>query len=288
MGPLPEMPTGVRRPRLASMHPIERLRYVARSHGGDQRLLVRETAGALRGLGLDPAGIVVACRRIVERHPTSGALWWLCSSVVTAASPFETASRLADRIEDDPTPEVLIDSLAPDAVVTVLGWPDLAGEALIRRGDASVLTVDIAGEGMAFARRLERNDIDVEVVDPAGLGAAVLASDVVLIEALACTASRVLAVQGSLAVASVAYAAEIPVWLVAGRGRCLPEQVFDVVGERAVDAADVPWRAEAEALPIELCSDVIRDVERLDRAQAASSLTPECPVAHELLRPSPM
>ena len=36
------------------MHPIERLRYVARSHGGDQRLLVRETAGALSGLGLDP------------------------------------------------------------------------------------------------------------------------------------------------------------------------------------------------------------------------------------------
>ena len=111
------------------MHPIERLRYVARSHGGDQRLLVRETAGALRGLGLDPAGMVVACRRIVERHPTSGPLWWLCSSVVAAPAPFEVASRLADRIEDDPTPEVLIDSLAPDATVAVLGWPDLAGEA---------------------------------------------------------------------------------------------------------------------------------------------------------------
>lgn len=270
------------------MHPIERLRYVARSHGGDQRLLVRETAGALRGLGLDPAGIVVACRRIVERHPTSGPLWWLCSSVVAAPSPFEAASRLADLIEDDPTPEMLIDALPPEATVTVLGWPDLAGEALIRRGDSLVLTVDVAGEGMSFARRLERNDIEAEVVDPAGIGAAVLASDAVLIEALACTASQALAVQGSLAAASVAYAAEIPVWLVAGRGRCLPEQTFDVVVERAAASAEVPWRAETEALPLGLCSDVVRDGGRSDRGASVSVLVPECPVAPELLRPSPM
>ena len=54
------------------VHPIERLRYVARARGADAESLVRETAGALRGLGLDPSGLVVACRRIVERHPTSG------------------------------------------------------------------------------------------------------------------------------------------------------------------------------------------------------------------------
>ncbi len=270
------------------MHPIERLRYVARSHGGDQRLLVRETAGALRGLGLDPAGIVVACRRIVERHPTSGPLWWLCSSVVAAPSPFEAAARLADFIEDDPTPEGVIDALPAEATVTVLGWPDLAGEALIRRGDATVLTVDVGGEGMSFARRLDRNDIDAEVVDPAGMAAAVLASDVVLIEALACTATQALAIQGSLAAASVAYAAEIPVWLVAGRGRCLPDPTFEVVVERAVASADVPWRAEAEALPLGLCSGVVRDTGCFDRDVAPSLLTPECPLAPELLRVSPM
>ena len=270
------------------VHPIERLRYVARARGADAESLVRETAGALRGLGLDPSGLVVACRRIVERHPTSGPLWWLCSSVVASPAPFEVASRLADRIEDDPTPEVLIESLAPDATVTVLGWPDLAGEALIRRGDAAVLTIDAGGEGMSFARRLQRNDIEAEVVDPIGTAAAVLASDVVLIEALACTATQALAIQGSLAAASVAYAAEIPVWLVVGRGRCLPDQVFDVVVERAADAADEPWRAEAEVLPLGLCSDVVRDVARFDRETAVTVLTPECPVAHELLRVSPM
>ena len=270
------------------MHPIERLRYVARSHGGDQRLLVRETAGALRGLGLDPAGLVVACRRIVERHPTSGPLWWLCSSVVAAAAPFEVAARLADRIEDDPTPEAIIDALPADATVTVLGWPDLGGEALLRRGDATVLAVDVADEGAAFVRRLQRNDVEAEIVEPGGIGAAVVASDVVLVEALACTASQALAVQGSLAAASVAYAAEVPVWLVVGRGRCLPDSVFEVVVDRAEAQAVLPWRAEAEPMPVGLFSHVARDVGVFDRTLLGDLLKPECPVAVELLRPSPM
>src|ERR1700755_1982932 len=118
--------------RLVEVHPIERLRYVARASGGDQRMLVRETAGAIRGLQFEPAGLVVACRRIVERHPTSGPLWWLCSSVLAATEPFAVASELADRIEEDPTPDVLIDLLPADATVCVLGWPDLAGEAVLR------------------------------------------------------------------------------------------------------------------------------------------------------------
>ncbi|MBA3289003.1 MAG: hypothetical protein H0U21_13480, partial [Acidimicrobiia bacterium] len=66
------------------MHPIERLRFVARAQGADAESLVRETAGALRGLGLDPAGLVVACRRIVERHPSCGVLWWLCARMLTS------------------------------------------------------------------------------------------------------------------------------------------------------------------------------------------------------------
>ena len=86
----------------------------------------------------------------------------------------------------------------------------------------------------------------------------------------------------------MAYAAEIPVWLVVGRGRCLPDQVFDVVVERAVAAADVPWRAEAEALPLGLCSDVVRDVARFDRETAVTVLDAGVPGRPELLRVSPM
>ncbi len=273
---------------VAGVHPIERLRYVARSHGGDQRLLVRETAGALRGLGLDPAGLVVACRRIVERHPTSGPLWWLCSSVLAAPDPFSAAGRLADAIEEDPTPEVLIDALPVDCVVTLLGWPDLAGEAVLRRGDITVLAVDVAGEGASFVRRLERNEVEADVVDPAGIAGAVVVSDLVLIEALAATPGEVLAVQGSRAAASVAYCSEVAVWLVAGRGRCLPEPMFAAVVERARAEADVSWRTETEPLPVALCSQIVRDTAVLDVGAAPAALASDCPLAHELLRMSSM
>ena len=81
------------------MHPIERLRYVARARGADAESLVRETAGALRGLGLDMSGLVVACRRIVERHPTSGPLWWLCARMLTSSDPLAAGRAAVDEIE---------------------------------------------------------------------------------------------------------------------------------------------------------------------------------------------
>ena len=52
---------------------------------------MRETAGALSSLGFDPAGLVTACRRIVDRHVTSGPLWWLCARVLTAGDPLAEA-----------------------------------------------------------------------------------------------------------------------------------------------------------------------------------------------------
>ena len=54
--------------RVRQVHPIERLRYVARAGGVDHDVLVRETAAALGALGFDPAGLVTACRRIIDRR----------------------------------------------------------------------------------------------------------------------------------------------------------------------------------------------------------------------------
>ena len=54
------------------MHPIERLRMVARAAGEGPALVAQEAAGALVAFGDDPAGLVTACRRLVDRQPTSG------------------------------------------------------------------------------------------------------------------------------------------------------------------------------------------------------------------------
>ena len=86
------------------MHPIERLRYVARASGAPQAVLVRETAAALGSLAFDPAGLVTACRRVLDGHPACGSLWWLAAHVLTTVGdPDEEGWRCAEELEDDPT-----------------------------------------------------------------------------------------------------------------------------------------------------------------------------------------
>lgn len=262
------------------MHPIERLRYVARSGDGDPRLLVHETAAALRGLRLDPAGLVVACRRIVERHPSCAPLWWLCAHLLSAPDPFACLSELAERVEDDPTAAVLASELPDAATVCVIGWPDLVTEALVRRGDLRVLAIDAFGEGAGLARHLERVDVEVELVASEGAGAATAAADLAVLEAVAVGPDTVLARTGSRAVAAVASCDEIPVWLIVGRARRLPEPLWTGMLQRLADA-DEPWEHSVEPVPLALVSHVVGPdgVTSVDRAD----LAPECPPATELL-----
>jgi hypothetical protein len=248
-------------------------------------MLVRETAGAIRGLQFEPAGLVIACRRIVERHPTSGPLWWFCSSLLTAAEPFSAANDLAYQVEHDPTPDHLFDALPDDATVCVVGWPDLIGDAVMRRGDIRVLAVDADDEGSSFVRRLQRADINAEIVPPGGAAAAAIAADVVLVEALAAGPDEVLAASSSRAVASVGYCSEVPVWLVVGRGRRLPAALFTTMLERLADVR-VPWDALAEPMPLALAGLVVGPDGLVD-AMTPGVLAAECGMAHELVRPSP-
>ena len=236
---------------------------------------------ALRGLRLDPVGLVTACRRVIERHPTSGALWWLAANALTAADPFAEVLALAQRAEADSTPDRLDDVLPEDATVCVVGWPDLAGEAIVRRGDVCVLAVDVHGEGSGFVRRLHRADVEAETVPPAGLGAAAAAADLVLIEASAAGPDGVLAVAGSRAAAAVAYCAEVPVWAVVGLGRRLPGPLWRSVLER-LEQADDPWELEDEVVPGGILSHVIGPEGLLVGADDLARA--ECPVAHELTR----
>ena len=238
---------------------------------------------------MEPAGLVVACRRIVERHPTSGPLWWFCASMLTAADPFRAADELASDIECDLTPDHLYDLLPGDATVCVVGWPDLIGDAVMRRGDIRVLAVDAHDEGSSFVRRLQRADIDADVVPPSGAGSAVLAADLVLIEALAAGPGEALVLPPSRAVASTGYCSEVPTWLVAGRGRRLPEGLFTSMLTRIADVR-APWEAEAEPAPLGLFTAVVGPHGMLDLAAdgdaSLDALVAECPMAHELLRMS--
>lgn len=269
------------------MHPIERLRYVARSSGAPQAAVVRETAAALAGMGFDPAGLVTACRRILDRQPTSGALWTLCARVLTAVDdPDEEGWRYAEELEEDRTVPELAHALPPDATVCVIGWPELAGEALAARGDARVLAVDALDEGSGLVRRLRYAGVDAEDVPVTGLGAAVAASDLVLLEASAAGPDALVCVAGSRAAAAVARHAGVPVWAVAGVGRRLPQPMLAAVLARLeAEHGGAPWEVADEVVPPSLVDRVCTDVGPLEVHVALAN--PDCPVAPELLKAVP-
>jgi hypothetical protein len=238
------------------VHPIERLRYVARASGADQALLVRETAHALAAFRDDPAGLVAACRRIVDRHPTSGPLWWLCANVLTSPDGQAAAWRAVDEVERDPTPGELAFALPEDATACVIGWPEVVGAALVRRGDVEVLAVDALGEGSGLVRRLAHAEVDAVDVPTSGLAAAVAASDVVLLEAVAMGPGGFLAVSGSLAAAAVARHVLVPVWVTAGVGRLLPARMWDALAGRLDDRGADPWDLDEEVVDLSLVDQV--------------------------------
>ncbi len=262
------------------MHPIERLRYVARASGAPHAVLVQETAAALASFADDPQALVTACRRVVSRQPASGPLLWLAARVLTAGDPRGEAWEAAGRVQGDATAGCLAALLPDDATVTVVGWPDEIGAALPRRGDLRVLVVDARGEGNGFTRRLWQSDVDARDVRVEGLAAAVASSDLVLLEPSAVGPSEFLAVAGSRAAAAVARHCGLPVWLVVGEGRLLPEPMWAGLRERVV--TDEAWTSDDEVVPLDL----------VDHAVGPAGLEPvselfarcDCPIVTELFR----
>jgi translation initiation factor 2B subunit (eIF-2B alpha/beta/delta family) len=262
------------------VHPIERLRYVARASGADQALLVRETSAALASFRDDPAGLVTACRRIVSRQPASGPLWWLCARSLTAGDPMVEAWQAADEIDADSTARELAFALPEQATVVVLGWPELVGEALARRGDVEVLVIDTLNEGSGLVRRLLQGDADAVDVPLAGLGSAAADADLVLLEASAVGPDGFVSVAGARAAAAVAHHADTPVWVTAGVGRLLPARMWVALVDHLPH--DDPWDADDEVVPLDLASQLVGPsgpqpvVDALRRT--------DCPVAAELFK----
>jgi hypothetical protein len=242
--------------------------------------LVRETAGALRGLGLDTAGLVVACRRIVERHPTCGPLWWLCARMLTSADPMAAARAAIEEIEGDPTVDRVVAEIPDGATVVTVGWPELAATALARRGDVRVLAVDAAHHGSSFVQRLERAEVDSELVPTEAAAIAAASADVVLIEAEALDSSVIVAATGSAVVAAAAGLAATPVWCVAGCGRRLPSPMVTAIAERVGQQSVDPWTREVETLPASLVAHVVGPPGRT----TVAGVRAECEMAPELLR----
>lgn len=123
------------------MHPIERLRYVARAGWAGPGALGAEAAYALAELAEhEPAAVLPACRRLLERNPSCGPLWWVAARLCTAGDLVAEAERCAEELDDDPTEELLDAALPDDARVVRHG-----GIAEATSADVVLLDTDAVG-----------------------------------------------------------------------------------------------------------------------------------------------
>jgi hypothetical protein len=281
------------------MHPIERLRWVARSPEGDASQVAAEAADALAGFADDPAGLVIASRRLIERRPAAAPLWWMASRVLCALDPgFEAMDAAAD-LERDRTPVSLAGDL-PGGTIAIVGWPDQAAAALRMRArmggsgsSADRVVVVSSGEqsaGGRLSRRggwepepdawgctdwLQSHGVDARLLPPGEVSAAARRCVLALLEATAIGPDSFMAPAGSAALADAARDAKRPVWLVAGVGRVLPGPLYDALVRRVGDDPSF------EIVPLDAVDDIAGPTGPVHRAQLAR---PSCPVAAELLR----
>ena len=241
------------------MHPIERLRYVARAGVVPVAPLVRESAAALSSFADDPKGLLTSCRRLLDRRSDCGPLVWLAARMLAAMDPRAEAVRVVQDLDADTTGQVLQDRL--DALP--------AG--------SSVLAV---GELDAFATALQdRPDLRyLESDEPENAAAA----DLVLVTSDCAGPSHGLVVAEAVPVAEAALRCGTPVWLVAGAGRVLPEQMWDLLSARR--------RPEDPAIRGLAVLDLDRFVTRVVapaglRTAAEAARASDCPVVPELFSP---
>jgi hypothetical protein len=261
------------------VHPIERLRWVARAPEGDVNLVAAEAASALASFADDPAGLVIACRRLIARRPSCGPMWWLASRVLCALDPGLEAALVAADLGRDRTALALAEEL-PGGTVAVAGWPEQAAQALRARLVDRVLVVDAGRLGWQLVDWLESAGIDARLLGPERVAKAGRRAVLVLLEAHALGPTGFVAGAGSGALARAARDAGRPVWLVAGVGRRLPGPLYDALVARTQAS---PSAAAIETLPLELVDEVAGPAGVAATGPAGAG-GPGCPVAPELLR----
>jgi len=226
------------------VHPIERLRWIARDRDEAPTTLAAEAAWTISDLVLeDPPAVVIACRRLVEFHPTVGPLWWVAATVLVAANPEQAARSAVDELLSDPTAEMLAAALgepgASDGTI-VIGCPaETVFDALSRR-PSSVVRVAGSSPGLrAEVRKLaavvsKSSGWDFDDADQAVDGATV-----VIVEARAASSRGVLISSAVAPLVRAAGDASVPLWAVAGVGRVLHDQLLGEVLRRSADRVEL-------------------------------------------------
>jgi hypothetical protein len=269
----------------SSVHPIERLRFVARAGDGDGAFLAAEAAEALAGLACEPRALVTACRRLLDAHPTRGPLWWVAARVLAGPDPVAAALEARALIGDDDTVEELAGCLPAGAVVVAEPSPVALG-ALARRRDLSARFVASSPGRRRAALQATRGALEVTAWDCTEAEAALDGATLVLAEPLAAGPSGVLLSKEAGHLVALARGAGTAVWAGVPVGCLLPQELFAACCERSAET-ERPEAADARRTVVVACAELDVVVRATGPAQPTAALaTSDCPAPAELLHRS--
>lgn len=105
------------------MHPIERVRALARASWLDPKTVAVEAADAIGDAyrWMDEAAAVSVARRLLAWHPYCGPLWWVCGEILPSVDPARSARHVVECLLADST------GLALDVALTEGACPYLVG-----------------------------------------------------------------------------------------------------------------------------------------------------------------
>ncbi len=270
------------------MHPIERLRYIARAGDEPAASLASEAAYTLAELSCyEPSAVLTACRRLLERHPSCGPLWWVGANLAATGDAFETGRRAGGELCSDPTPDRLASALKstiPGGEAVVLGVPvDVALEGLCR---ARPYELRVVGDGHELRRAIRsvsyvsdtRDAPDVVGYASGDEERAVEGAAVVIVEALAAGAGGCLLERSAADLVEVAGDSGVPVWALAGLGRALPAAIFQAAVDRSSDSD------REEVAVVDFAAFTLAITPEGSIAPQALAEAATCPAGTELLR----
>ncbi|CAB4942945.1 unannotated protein [freshwater metagenome] len=226
------------------MQPFERLRAIARwTRGLDEESLLLEAIDCLADFDDDPAGLVVACRRLLSYHPYSARLWWVCSRVIGSMEPRMVAWDTWDQIRNDATASYLHSYLESDErPVLSLGWSQTMS-SLAEISPGRKIVVMRTGDDNNLSRSLREESLPIRVIGAVEVAA--LDPVCVLLPIVVSGGGRVFVTPKIFE--SLDLLSEIPTVGVAPIGCALSENVARafISGNEALDLRDLPTSAAA-------------------------------------------
>lgn len=264
-----------------TVHPMERLRYVARQSHVPAEYLVRDAAMGLSDFVGEPGSLLIACKQILARQPASAPLVWLIAHALGAPDAANALWTAVEEIENDRTSVSLVRELPDDASVATIGIAPWLHNLCLARGDLKVVVVDLDGSAdYELESMVDPGQVAI-AVDPSGAGQALAEVDHVVLGLDALGPSTAIGRQGALALAATARHLGLAVWGVAATGTALPGRMFDGLTRRWHEAEDAPlWERPVEEFAVDLFDQVVTSagVVTAERALAASG----CPMVPEL------